>query len=105
MCEQAPTPNLASQSFSIELELEHKNYILDTKSTEGEIIMELNQKEDSNISYKRKLSLKDLKEISQFFSLINSCKDFALHLKKLSEEKKLSLNKKSDNKIDLCFAI
>jgi len=31
MCEQTPTPNLASQSFSIELELEHKNYILDTK--------------------------------------------------------------------------
>ena len=65
--------------------------------------MELNKKEDSNISYKRKLSLKDLKEISQFFSLINSCKDFALHLKKLSEEKKLSLNNKSDNIIDLRF--
>ncbi len=45
--------------------------------------MELNKKEDSNISYKRKLSLKDLKEISQFFSLINSCKDFVVHLKKL----------------------
>jgi len=30
--------------------------------------MELNKKEDSNISCKRKLSLKDLKEISQFFT-------------------------------------
>ena len=45
--------------------------------------MELNQKEDSNISYKRKLFLIDLKEIGQFFSLVNSFKDFVVHLKKL----------------------
>jgi len=37
--------------------------------------------------------------------LIKSCKDFDLHLKKLSEEKKLSLNNKSDNIIDFCFSM
>ena len=105
MCDEAPTPTSKSDSLSINLELDHKNYILDIKSSEDTLIITLNQKEDKNITYKRNLSLNDLKQISQFFIMINSCKDFALHLKKLSEEKKLSLNKKSINKINLCFTM
>jgi len=105
MCDEAPTPTSGSHSFSINLELDHKNYILDIKSSEDIVIIAMNQKEDKSISYKRNLPLNDLKKISQFFSMINSCNDFALHLKKLSEGKKLSLNKKSENKINLCFTM
>jgi len=105
MCEEAPTPTSGSHSFSINLELDHKNYILDIKSSEDTLTLSINLKEDKSISYKRNLSLNDLKQISQFFSMINSCNDFSVHLKKLSEEKKLSLNKKSENNINLCFTM
>ena len=109
MSEEAPLPiktTSGSEMVSIDLELEfdHKKYILSIKSNDDSIEMKLCQSEDKYISYKRILNLKELKEISQFFSMINSCKDFAEHLKKLVEEKKLSLNKKM-NKIDLCFTL
>ena len=94
--EQAPTPN--EQKISIDLELNHKKYILEIISEKYSMTMKLSSSEDDCISYTRNLTLKELKDISQFFGLINSCQDFSLNLKKLAEEKKLSLNKKM-NKI------
>ena len=100
--EQAPTPN--EQKILIDLELNHKKYILEIISEKDSMTMKLSSSEDDCISYTRNLTLKELKDISQFFVLINSCQDFSIHLKKLAEEKKLSLNKKM-NKIDLCFTL
>ena len=100
--EQAPTPN--EQKILIDLELNHKKYILEIISEKDFMTMKLSSSEDDCISYTRNLTLKELKDISQFFGLINSCQDFSLHLKKLAEEKKLSLNKKM-NKIDICFTL
>ena len=100
--EQAPTPN--DQKILIDLELNHKKYILEIISGKDSMTMNLSSSEDDCISYTRNLTLKDLKDMSQFFALINSCQDFSFNLKKLAEEKKLSLNKKM-NKIDLCFTL
>ena len=100
--EQAPTPN--DQKILIDLELNHKKYILEIISGKDSMTMNLSSSEDDCISYTRNLTLKDLKDMSQFFALINSCQDFSVNLKKLAEEKKLSLNKKM-NKIDLCFTL
>ena len=100
--EQAPTPN--AQKILIDLELNHKKYILEIISGKDSMTMNLSSSEDDCISYTRNLTLKDLKDMSQFFALINSCQDFSVNLKKLAEEKKLSLNKKM-NKIDLCFTL
>ena len=100
--EQALTPN--DQKILIDLELNHKKYILEIISEKDFMTMKLSSSEDDCISYTRNLTLKELKDMSQFFVLINSCQDFSLHLKKLAEEKKLSLNKKM-NKIDLCFTL
>ena len=100
--EQAPTPN--DQKILIDLELNHKKYLLEIISGKDSMSMKLSSSEDDCISYTRNLTLKELKDISQFFALINSCQDFSVNLKKLAEEKKLSLNKKM-NKIDLCFTL
>ena len=100
--EQAPTPN--DQKILIDLDLNHKKYILEIISGKDSMTMNLSSSEDDCISYTRNLTLKDLKDMSQFFVLINSCQDFSFNLKKLAEEKKLSLNKKM-NKIDLCFTL
>jgi hypothetical protein len=66
--------------------------------------MKLSSSEDDCISYIRNLTLKELRDMNQFFALINSCQDFSVNLTKLAEEKKLYLNKKM-NKIDLCFTL
>ena len=66
--------------------------------------MKLSPLEEECLCYTRNLTLKELKEMSHFLALINSCQDFVKNLKKLSEEKKLTLNKKMD-KIDLCFTL
>ena len=100
--EQAPTPN--DQKILIDLELNHKKYILEIISGKDSMTMNLSSSEDDCISYTRNLTLKDLKDMSQFFALLNSCQDFSFNLKKLAEEKKLSLNKKM-NKIDICFTL
>ena len=93
-----------NKKISIDLELNHKKYILEIISEKDSMIMKLSSSEDDCISFTRNLNLKELKDICQFFVLINSCQDFSLHLKKLAEEKKLSLNKKM-NKIDICFTL
>jgi len=66
--------------------------------------MKLFSSEDDCISYSRNITLKELKDMSQFFILINSIQDFSINLRKLAEEKKLYLNKKM-NIIDLCFTL
>ena len=109
MNEEAPLPTKISSnskilSLNLELELNCEKYILEIKSKEESMIMILYQSEEKFIHYIRRFSLKQLKELNQFFSMINSCNDFVNHFKKLSEEKKIYLNKKMNN-IDLCFVL
>ena len=99
---EAPTPN--NQKILIDLELNNKKYVLEIISEKDILTMKLSSSEDDCISYIRNLTLKELRDMNQFFALINSCQDFSVNLTKLAEEKKLYLNKKM-NKIDLCFTL
>ena len=101
---EAPTPTPDEQKMSLDLELNNKTYSLELNSGKEAMTMKLSPLEEECFCYTRNLTLKELKEMSQFFAFINSCQDFAMTLKKLSEEKKLLLNKKM-NKIDLCFTL
>ena len=74
---------------SLNIEIYQKKYILYIKSKQESIILTLSKSEDYYLLYKRKLSLNELKEINQFFSLLNSCHDFSAYLKKLNDEKKI----------------
>mgnify|MGYP003571431389 CR=1 FL=1 len=82
-----------SEIESLNIEIDQKKYILYIKSKQESIILTLSKSED-NYLYKRKLSLNELKEINQFFSLLNSCHDFSVYLKNLNNEKKISFIKK-----------
>ena len=90
--------------MTIDLELNNKKYSLEINSEKVSMTMKLSPLEEEFLCFTRNLTLKELKEMSQFFFLINSCQDFAMTLKKLSEEKKLTINKKL-NEIDLCFTL
>ena len=87
-------PTLNDQKIMIDLELNHKKYSLEINSGKESMTLKLSPLEEECLCYTRNLTLKELKEMSQFFVLINSCQDFSMNLKKLSEEKKLTLKKK-----------
>ena len=90
-----PTEDEISEMLTIESGT--KKYSLSIKASEERINLNLTiPAEEGNTTLTRILNLKELKQINQFFSPINSCKDFCCYLKSLNSGKKLSIIQKEN---------
>ena len=90
---------------SINIEQENKKYLLNIKILEEEMTLVLSEPEEiENLTFTKKMTLKDIKEIHSYFNGLNECKIFSDYLKGLAENTKLSVAKKED-KLCLNFTI
>ena len=77
-------------------------YNLYIESQENKITFSINDKNQiPSVYYVRTLTLEEIKNLNQVFYILNSFNDFYDYLKKLSDNKKLSINKNNNNKISL----
>ena len=63
-----------------------------------------NPDESEILTFVKNMKLEEIKEIHDYFRGINSCNQFSIYLKKLVENKKLTISKKEDN-FSLSFTV
>ena len=85
----------------IQIEQNQIIYNLNIESKGNKITFSINDKNQiPSVYYVRTLTLEEIKNLNQVFYILNSFNDFYDYLKKLSDNKKLSINK-NNNKISL----
>lgn len=86
----------------IQIEQNQIIYNLNIESKGNKITFSINDKNQiPSVYYIRTLTLEEIKNLNQVFYILNSFNDFYDYLKKLSDNKKLSINKNNNNKISL----
>ena len=86
----------------IQIEQNQIIYNLNIESKGNKITFSINDKNQiPSVYYVRTLTLEEIKNLNQVFYILNSFNDFYDYLKKLSDNKKLSINKNNNNKISL----
>ena len=65
---EAPVPTPDEQKMTLDLELNNKKYSLGINSGKESMTMKLSPLEEECLCYTRNLTLKELKEMSQFFA-------------------------------------
>lgn len=84
----------------IQIEQNQIIYNLNIESKGNKITFSINDKNQiPSVYYVRTLTLEEIKNLNQVFYILNSFNDFYDYLKKLSDNKKLSINKNNNNKI------
>ena len=86
----------------IQIEQNQIIYNLNIESKGNKITFSINDKNQiPSVYYVRTLTLEEIKNLNQVFYILNSFNVFYDYLKKLSDNKKLSINKNNNNKISL----
>jgi len=80
------TPSKEEISESLTILKDNKQFLLNIKIKREEIYLNVSDRE-TNTSYSKKLTLNEIKEIHQMFYFFNSCNDFLVIVKTLSETK------------------
>jgi len=89
----------------IQIEQNQIIYNLNIESKGNKITFSINDKNQiPSVYYVRTLTLEEIKNLNQVFYILNSFNDFYDYLKKLSDNKKLSINK-NNNKISLILNV
>ena len=79
---------------------------MDIESQENKITFTINDKTKiPSVYYVRTLTFEEIKNLNQVFYILNSFNDFYDYLKKLSDNKKLSISKNNNNKISLILNV
>ena len=83
---------------TINIEQDNKKYILAIKIKGDQLTLVLSFPEEiENLSFTKKMTFKEIKELDQYFNGYESCEDFSNDLKDLVDDKKLNIIKKEEN--------
>ena len=88
-------------SESFELKQDDNNYKLNIKIIKKDIIINLLEKKEKLKEYEIKLTLEEFKQKHKAYSIFSSCQEFVYYIKALIENKKLSIKKTTENKINI----
>ena len=89
---------------NINIEQDNKKYLLTIKIKGGQLTLVLSDPEIENLFFTKKMTLKEIKELDNYFNGLESCDDFFNYLKDLVDEKKLNIIKKEEN-LSLNFTV
>ena len=76
---------------------DNKKYILTTKIKGDKLTLVLSDPEIENLSFTKKMTILEIKQLDNYFNGIGSCEDFYNYLKDLVDEEKLKIIKKEEN--------
>ena len=83
---------------TINIEQDNKKYILAIKIKGDQLTLVLSVPEEiENLSFTKKMTFIEIKQLDNYFNGIESCQDFYNYLKDLVDEEKLKIIKKEEN--------
>ena len=94
-------PNLEKISYSFEIEQGDNKFILNMKSNDQNIILEISEDNMSLEYYENKLTISDINNIHKIFSDFSIFKEFFDYIKTQIENKKVEIFRISNQKISI----